>query len=135
MKKWIRNWWPAILMMTLIFIASDTSGSDLPRFGIWDFMVKKGGHLTGYALLGIALLRGLTSGGAASRRQALLASVLAALYAFTDEFHQRFTPGRSASIADVAIDTLGAAFGLLVWARFRKSPIAAPHPENEALKQ
>lgn len=135
MKEWIRRWWPTILMMTLIFMASGTSGSDLPRFGRWDVFVKKGGHLAGYALLAVAFLHGLASGRAFSRRQALLAVLLAALYAVTDEFHQGFTPGRSPSTEDVAIDTLGATIGLLVWARFNKAPVPAAHSDDKALQR
>jgi VanZ family protein len=135
MKLWIRYWWPAIVMMILIFIASGTSGGKLPGFGHWDLFVKKGGHLTGYALLAAALLYGLTGGRGGSGRQAALAVVLAALYAVTDEFHQRFTPGRSPAIADVGIDTLGASIGLLVWSWLRRARAtgvdrddAAPQP-------
>ncbi len=135
MKLWIRRWSPTILMMTLIFIASSTPGNDLPRFGWWDVAVKKGGHMTGYALLALALLHGLTGGKTASRRHVFLAVVLAAFYAVTDEFHQRFIPGRGPSIADVGIDTLGAAFGVLAWTRSRRARTAAAHTEDAAPQQ
>jgi VanZ family protein len=136
MTKWIRHWWPTILMMALIFVASGTSGRSLPGFGHWDAIVKKGGHLTGYALLAIALLHGLAGGKpASSRHQAVLAVILAALYAVTDEFHQRFTPGRSPSITDVAIDTLGATIGLLVWARLRRASAPPVRRHGEVPQQ
>ncbi len=135
MKQWISHWWPAILMMTLIFIASAMPGKDLPGFGYWDFFVKKGGHMTGYALLALALLHGLAPGKPTSRRHLVLAVVLAALYAVTDEFHQRFTPGRGPSVADVGIDTLGAMGGLLVWAWFRRLRTAAVDRETAAPQQ
>ncbi len=122
-------------MMILIFIASGTPGSDLPKFGWWDVIVKKGAHMTGYALLAAAMLYGLTGGEAASGRQALRAVFLAALYAVTDEFHQRFTPGRGPSIADVGIDTLGATIGLLIWTCFRKVHTSVVHGENQAPQQ
>ena len=125
MNQWIRRWWPAILMMVLIFVASATPGKELPGFGYWDVVVKKGGHMTGYALLALAFLHGLTGGKSISRRHAFQAVILAALYAVTDEFHQRFTPGRGPSIADVGIDTLGATIGLLVWGLFRGSRTTA----------
>lgn len=51
---------------------------------------------------------------------------IASLYAITDEVHQRFVPGRSCQAADWAIDTAGAALGLLcagvllwLWLRYR----------------
>jgi VanZ family protein len=132
MKNWIRNWWPAILMMALIFIASGTSGQNLPQFGSWDLLVKKGGHMTGYALLALALLRGLAGGKAVTRRQAVLAVLLAAAYALTDEFHQRFTPGRGSSMSDVAIDTAGAVLGVLAWRCFTLFRVPSTRSNHEA---
>jgi hypothetical protein len=114
-KDWIWRWGPACIMMTLIFTASGTSGQDLPHFGFLDLIVKKGGHAFGYALLGISYLRGLTKGRNVSPGQLLLAVMLASLYAATDEFHQSFTPGRSPSVEDVIIDTIGATAGVGLW--------------------
>jgi VanZ family protein len=102
-------------MMTLIFTASATPGQSLPSFGILDIIVKKGGHAFGYALLGISYLRGLTKRRPASPRQLLLSVTLAFLYAATDEFHQRFTAGRTPAVEDVIIDTIGAAAGVGIW--------------------
>ncbi len=119
-------------MMALIFIASSTPGKDLPGFGYWDIAVKKGAHMTGYALLALALLHGLTGGKPMSRRHAFLAAALAVFYSVTDEFHQRFTPGRGPSLADVGIDTLGASIGLVVWAWFRKARTAGVGRDDAA---
>jgi VanZ family protein len=122
-KIWLRRWGPSLLMMTLIFTASSTPGTDLPKFGILDLFMKKGGHLGGYALLAAAYLHGLADSRRINRRTLLLAIVLAVLYAVTDEFHQSFTPGRTPSPIDVSIDTVGAALGGGMWAwiqtRFR----------------
>jgi VanZ family protein len=49
---------------------------------------------------------------------------IVALYAASDEFHQRFVPTREASVVDVFIDTSGAALALIfIWivGRWRKS--------------
>jgi len=123
-KGWLWRWGPALVMMALIFVASGTQGSELPKFGIWDFALKKGGHLIGYGLLGVAYLHGLTRGIFRDRRALLLAILLAALYAITDEFHQSFTPGRTPSPVDVGIDTAGAGMGaaLGAWLRSRPAP-------------
>jgi VanZ family protein len=116
---WLRRWGPSLLMMALIFTASGTAGSDLPKFGIWDFFVKKGGHLIGYALLGASYAHGLVSHKGMKRSVLLAAIVLAGLYAVTDEFHQSFTPGRTPSAVDVGIDTIGAALGVGIWTWIR----------------
>ena len=109
------RWGPALIMMTLIFLASGTPGEDLPEFGSWDLIGKKGGHILGYALLAAAYLRGLTGSQKVSRSAVLWAIILASLYAVTDEFHQSFTPERTPSPIDVGIDTVGAALGAPLW--------------------
>ncbi len=123
LARWLRRWGAAIVMMLLIFTASGTPGNDLPQFGIWDIFAKKGGHLIGYALLGVAWLRGLAYGQRAERRTILLAVALSTCYAATDEFHQSFIPLRTPSPVDVGIDTIGAIIGVLLWTRIKASPL------------
>jgi hypothetical protein len=106
------RWGPALAVMAVIFAASSIPGSTLPDAGAWDLTVKKGGHVLGYALLGVALLQGLTGGRRATPRQVGLALLLAALYGVSDELHQIFTPGRGPSALDVLVDTAGAILGL-----------------------
>jgi VanZ family protein len=115
MKVWLRRWWLAVLMMMLIFVASSTPGDDLPSFGRFDLDFKKAGHMTGYALLSVGYLFGLSNGKTIHRRYWILAILFSGLYAVTDEFHQLFTPGRSSSPMDVLIDTIGAALGATIW--------------------
>lgn len=53
-------------------------------------------------------------------RIALWTVALVALYGASDEYHQRFTPGRSCDVFDWAADTAGAVFaslGLPLWVR------------------
>jgi VanZ family protein len=124
MKAWIWQWGPAVLIMAVIFIASSTPGSDLPQFGYWDLITKKGGHMFGYALLASAYLHALNKGREITRGQFVVALCLAILYAITDESHQRFAPGRTASIYDVLIDALGAVLGLSAWYWMRKTVVS-----------
>ena len=58
MSKLVR-WFPAILMMALIYLASATPSDELPNYGFWDTLIKKGGHMTGYGLLASAYWYGL----------------------------------------------------------------------------
>ena len=118
-REWLWRWLPALAMMALIFAASSLTKKELPNFGWWDFVAKKGGHALGYALLGAAYLRGLMAGRRPSWRLAALAVAAAALYAVTDEFRQRFVSGRTSSPVDVLIDTCGAAAGVAAWAFIR----------------
>ncbi len=115
MRDWIRRWGPALVVMALIFIASATPGRELPEFGGWDVFLKKGGHMLGYALLAVAYCHALNNGKGTRRFKLITAVCLAILYAISDEFHQRFTPGRTASPVDVCIDTAGGTIGLAIW--------------------
>jgi VanZ family protein len=119
-KAWIWRWGPAILIMTIIFIASATPGSNLVKFGAWDFIIKKGGHMTGYALLAAAFFHALDRHQKSIRSPLIIAACLSLLYAASDEFHQKFTPGRTSTVSDVLIDMEGAVIGLAGMSLSRK---------------
>lgn len=108
----LRRWGPAILMIVAIFFFSSIPFRQLPRFGRYDLLVKKGGHALGYGLLAAAFWHGFNW----SKKLWWLALLLAVLYAVSDEFHQSFVPGRHPSPVDVAIDSAGAAFILAICA-------------------
>lgn len=81
---------------------------------IANFLVRKAAHLTLYFLLGCGLSGLLSISGRMSRRSvSVLAVILGAGFAATDEFHQSFT-ARTASIKDVLLDTCGVALGVLL---------------------
>lgn len=99
-------------MMVAIFLFSSIPSEEMPRFGAFDFSVKKGGHMLGYALLALACWHGLGHLPGAW--------LLAVGYALSDELHQAFVPGRSASLWDVGIDGLGALIGLgVLWLKLK----------------
>jgi VanZ family protein len=81
------------------------------------FIARKAAHVTEYAilawLLARALLRPGTPWGKWRRNAALLAWLIASLYAASDELHQAFVPNRSARWGDVGLDSCGAAVGVL----------------------
>ena len=104
-------WLPVIVWAAVIFTFSSipSLGTGL---GDWDTILRKGAHLTEYAVLGGLLYRAL------GREPLALAMGIA--YAATDELHQYFVRGRHASPVDVAIDAVGVAIGMLVWLRLRE---------------
>jgi len=120
----LRAWGPSLLMMIAIFCFSSIPSNEMPNFGLGDFLVKKGGHAAGYALLALANLRALPKGrrdGVGwNKKRWWLAWLLAVLYSATDEFHQSFVPGRNAALTDVGIDAFGAAVGLMLWGWFQQ---------------
>jgi len=113
----LKKWWPAIVMMALIFVFSSRPSDDLPDFGLWDLLFKKGGHVLGYGLLALSYWRGLSF----RRERAWLAWLLTLLYALSDEFHQSFVAGRHASLLDVFLfDNLGALLAMISFRFFKK---------------
>jgi VanZ family protein len=48
------------------------------------------------------------------RAYVTLAAGLSLLYAFSDETHQLFVPGREGKLTDVGIDAIGIAIGVIV---------------------
>ena len=104
-------WLPVVAWAAVIFAFS--SVPDLGTgLGTWDTVLRKGAHITEYAVLGALLYRAL------AREAVALAAGIA--YAATDELHQHFVQGRHASPVDVAIDAVGVALGMLVWLRVRE---------------
>jgi VanZ family protein len=102
--------------MLIIFLFSAQPSSELPNLGWADRIVKKGGHMVGYALLSVSYWRAL--GFRPQKRW--LAWCFAVLYAVTDEFHQTFVPGRFPWIWDVLIfDNLGALASLWLWSFYK----------------
>ena len=73
--------------------------------GTWDTVLRKGAHVTEYAIFGLLLLRAVG--------RELPAFLIGVAYAITDEVHQHFVQGRHASPVDVAIDASGVLLGIL----------------------
>jgi VanZ family protein len=105
-----RAWLPALGWAATIFVLSSFPGSAYPQTEVVgaDKMV----HLVLYGVLAGLCTRGWAR-GTSWRSWALIAAsaALAALYGMSDEFHQRFVPGRNADWADVLADAVGAIVG------------------------
>lgn len=74
-----------------------------------DYPVRKCAHAGEYAVLGVFLTMALTD-----RRRVMPAAVIGILYAASDEFHQRFVPGRSCQLTDVLLDSAGLLAGIML---------------------
>ncbi len=109
---------PLVLMGVIFYFSAQSSTGEHPW---WDVILRKLGHVTGYAML-TALwwwaLRGVTA------RPLLIAVCIALAYACTDEFHQTFVHGRTGTPSDVGIDSIGMAIAalLIVLRRQRSAP-------------
>ena len=103
--------------------------ADPPTLAAVHALLRKLGHFTEYAILGLLIARALRDERGWQLHHALMAVALAASYAVTDEVHQHFVPGRTAALGDVAIDALGAVSGQVAlfvsWKRGRLTRAAS----------
>lgn len=102
---------PPLLLMVLIFgfSAQPNLGTGL---GTWDTVLRKGAHVTEFALLCWLWWRAL------DRRRPALAAVITLAYAATDELHQHFVEGRHASALDWVIDAVGVGLAIVLVLRY-----------------
>ena len=85
-------------------------------FHILDAVLRKTAHITEYGILA-SLVYCSFSWQQPFRwklRQAIWCIGIVGLYSLTDEFHQRYVPGRHASLVDCGIDVAGAAIALVI---------------------
>ncbi len=84
--------------------------------GFTEHLLRKAAHMTEFAILGILLVLCMREYIPAQWKifRLPLALVTGILYACTDEFHQRFVPGRSGELKDVMIDSVGVLIGILL---------------------
>jgi len=114
------RWIPALVMMSAIFVLSALPASRIPTFGPYDVYFKKVGHAIGYGLLSVSYYYALPTRLPRFVRW-WMALGLSLGFALSDEFHQSFVTGRTASLRDAAIDVLGAFLALLLGAGYSSS--------------
>ena len=115
LRRAVRVWGPAAVMMALLFLLSSIPGSSPVLWREFNLTA----HGLAYGLLGALLLHALAGGRlrGITVRHAAGAVVVAGLYGVSDELHQRFVPGRTAELLDLGADVGGALCGVLVvWA-------------------
>ena len=116
--RWLA-WLPAIGWAGVIFFVSAQPKEALVRLGLSGTLLSIAGHLITYALLMILLVVALSSGGRLSVQQScLVAFLLVALYGLSDEYHQSFVRGRTATLWDWFVDLLGAGIAWLAITRW-----------------
>ena len=131
---------PAILMMCVIFSFSGQNGTQSSGLSqkvarsvisvteraldkeweedivnkyidILQFPIRKGAHMSEYFLLCCLISFPLYVYGMRGVRLFAAAVLFCAAFAATDEYHQSFIGGRTPSVRDVCIDTIGAILG------------------------
>lgn len=133
MRKKSTRWILVVAWMIIIFAFSSQTGDvsdEKSKFIIYifnllgldlnsifgtlaDFAVRKCAHFTEYFILYMLIYNALRV--EFNLWKALVFSLLGVfLYASSDEFHQRFVPGRGPSFRDVLIDTSGGILALVI---------------------
>jgi len=115
-----KYWLPVYIYAALIYIFSSMSKPIPVEIPIPSF--DKFVHVVEYGLLALLTARALKS---SPKNFSIITvnvfSMLATtLYGASDEFHQRFVPGRISSGWDVLADFVGAVVGVLVYSRYLK---------------
>jgi VanZ family protein len=145
-----RAWWPAAVWVGLIalestdYFSAQNTRSMLYRllthlFGpinLYDFVIfhhylRKTGHVVGYGMLGLLMLRGwratLDHDHTRLGRTALLAWLGTVFVAVMDEWHQSFIPSRTGTGRDVVLDSAaGLVFLLAAYFWIRRRPEGSP---------
>ena len=143
-KKFLFYVVPLLLWMVNIFLASTDMGSEkhsgnLIRLALnlidpgtgdrithdtlekLNMILRKGAHLTEYAILALLLVRAIQYGRHKLKWQSIVgAAALSLLYSISDELHQIFVPSRTSSARDVLIDNIGVTITLTVIILFFK---------------
>ena len=68
-------------------------------------------HSTVFFVLSVLVSMAMLASGIKKGRVLILSITLSLLYAFADEFHQFFVPGRASEMLDIYLDTLGILLG------------------------
>jgi len=138
------SWLPAMIVMVVIFYFSSKPAEDSSKsseciaeeilevyeniidhqfsgsvrdekIGIINHIVRKGAHISEYALLALTLAFHFFVWRKKIIKVCAYAAGIGIFYAATDEFHQLFVSGRGGQIRDVLIDSIGVALGILIF--------------------
>ncbi|OQP05204.1 teicoplanin resistance protein VanZ [Geobacillus sp. 46C-IIa] len=131
MRDLLSRWLPVVLWCLAIYTFSESSwftgantahvlqvilsywpfgGGEEEGPSFLNFLIRKAAHLTEFGILAVLVWRALFP-----RKVAYIGAWLfATAYAATDEWHQSFEPGRTATPKDVAIDSCGALIALVI---------------------
>ncbi|WAA09674.1 VanZ family protein [Fervidibacillus albus] len=91
----------------LIWYLSGRPSDAVIQFQFADSMIKESLHLVEFAILYFLIVLAFLANGQLTKKENLIAAVIAIVYGLIDEVHQSFVPYRSATIIDFVKDTVG----------------------------
>lgn len=80
-----------------------------------NYIIRKSAHFFSYMVLGVLLSLFFEINGVKGIRMISYTLLISVIYAFYDEIHQLFVPGRAGQLIDVVIDGLGACSGAIIF--------------------
>ncbi len=130
-RKFARYYLPLFLWLSLIFYLSSIEGSTNHKtVSVWFYIERKGAHIAEYFILTLLLLRIFVFHKKINKLRSFFLSIsISLLWAFSDEFHQRFVFGREGKLTDVIIDSIGILLAVLFFL-FIKKVIFAKEPKK-----
>jgi len=128
-RKFFKFWFPVLLYFVIIFYVSSLPHLKVSFKGL---PFDKLFHLLEYWVAGFLLARAFhrTQEGLSKRMIVWGVVLFCFFYGLTDEFHQSFVAGRSASWGDLMMDTLGGLFGGVSY-----QPFDYPWPKGRGCAQ
>lgn len=124
LKRLVKFWLPLFVWVWLIYFFSSRPTVVVSEIYWPDFFFKKTIHLIEYGLLFVLFYRALK--GTLKRdlfHLAFFAFLLSVLYAISDEYHQTFILGRTGTLRDIIIDSIGAGLvWILIWKWLPRAP-------------
>ena len=114
--KVILLWLPVGFWCAVIFTLSSIPTLPSPKIIWWDFVLKKSAHVIEYAILYYLFFRAFSKNFSLKKNFpiAVCCLLFTVLYAFSDEFHQSFIPGRHMKLMDIGFDSLGMLISLFL---------------------
>lgn len=113
------RWLAVALWAGLIFFFSSRHSLST-GLGMWDTVLRKAGHMAEFGVLSLLVWLAVRQHAVTARTALGVAALTSFLYAISDEVHQRYVPGRTASIRDVGFDTAGIVIALTAALIYKK---------------
>ncbi len=119
MRGALRAWWPAIVWMGVIGVAT-SARLPIGALGRTGLPLDKVAHLVLYGVLGWTIGRALWVSDHRTARAVWIALAAGLLFGAIDEWHQGTLPYRQTSVADWLADAAGVSLGLAayLWPRW-----------------
>lgn len=107
--------------LLLIYMSSLPEYSVTGSNSVGEKIVSNAIHIPAYAVLSFLWFKSfkVKEGLRLGMRVSIFIFIALVLFAISDEVHQSFVPGRTASVIDVVLDVLGIGLGLAVYRHFK----------------